>query len=72
MTGLVTAVTVTSGGSGYSFTSPSAVTFQGGGGSGAAATATLRGPRGNSQAENLWWARQAVYGKELLVEIEDE
>ena len=63
-------VTVTDRGRGYT-TAPS-VTISDGGGSGATAAATLRGPRGNSQAENLWWARQAVYGKELLVAIGDE
>ena len=63
-------VTVTDRGRGYT-TAPS-VTISDGGGSGATAAATLRRPRGNSQAENLWWARQAVYGKELLVEIGDE
>ena len=41
-------------------------------GSGAAATAYLRGPTGNSQVENLFWGRQTLYGKELLIEIAAE
>ena len=32
------------------------------------ATAVLR-RRGNTDVENLFWARQTLYGKELLIEI---
>ena len=64
----VTSVTITDRGRGY--TSAPAVTFTGGGGSGAAAEARLRS--GNTQSENLYWGRQALYGKQLLVEIADD
>ena len=65
----MTAVTIADRGRGY-VTAP-AVTFTGGGGTGAAATARLtRG--GNSPQENLFWARQTLYGKQLVVQIVDE
>ena len=41
-------------------------------GQGATAEAVLRGPTGNSQVENLFWGRQTLYGKELLIEIAAE
>ena len=64
----VTAVTVTNRGSGY--LSPPDVTITGGGGSGATATAILA-EGGNDQYHNLFWARQTLAGKRLLVEVAD-
>ncbi len=67
----VTSVRLTDPGSGY--TSTPTVTFDntGSGGSGAAARARLV-RRGYDQQDNLYWARQTLYGKQLLVEIADE
>ena len=62
----VTAVTVTNRGSGY--LSPPDVTITGGGGSGATATAILA-EGGNDQYHNLFWARQTLAGKRLLVKL---
>ena len=62
----VTSVTVTNRGSGYP--SPPAVTITGGGGSGATAHAILA-EEGNDQYHNLFWARQTLAGKRLLVRI---
>ena len=64
----VTAVTVTNRGSGY--LSPPDVTITGGGGSGATATAILA-EGGNDQYHNLFWARQTLAGKRLLVKLAD-
>ena len=64
----VTSVTVTNRGSGYP--SPPAVTITGGGGSGATATAILA-EGGNDQYHNLFWARQTLAGKRLLVKLAD-
>ncbi len=61
----VTSVTVTNRGSGYP--SPPAVTITGGGGSGATAHAILA-EEGNDQYHNLFWARQTLAGKRLLVQ----
>ena len=47
------------------------MTFTGGGGTGAAGTARLK-QRGNTQADNLYWARQTLYGKQLLVQVVEE
>ena len=68
----VTSVAVTNGGRGY--TSAPAVTFLGGGGSGAAATAVIGEVRrrGNTQSDNLYFARRTLYGKQLRVWIADE
>ena len=68
MSGPVNGVRITERGRGY--TSAPTVTFTGDG-SGAAATAEL-GSVGNSQQDNLYWARQTLYGKQLLVRIVDE
>ena len=46
------------------------MTLTGGGGSGATAEARVRS--GNTQSDNLYWGRQALYDKELLVEIVDD
>ena len=71
VTGVVSRVTITNGGSGY-VTAPS-VTFSGGSpGTAATATATLRGPRGNTEYDNLYWAQQALYGKQLRIRIEED
>ena len=64
----VTSVTVTNRGSGYP--SPPSVTITGGGGSGATAAAILA-EEGNDQYHNLFWARQTLAGKRLLVELAD-
>ena len=69
----VRSVTITNPGRGY--TSAPAVTIAAPGGSGttATATATLRpAPRGTSQAEHLYYARQTLYGKQLLVQLADQ
>ena len=59
---------------GRGYTTPPAVTFPHSfpNGHGAAAMAVLRGPTGIDQVENLFWGRQALYGKELLIEIAPE
>ena len=64
----VTSVTVTNRGSGYP--SPPSVTITGGGGSGATAHAILA-EEGNDQYHNLFWARQTLEGKQLLVKLAD-
>ncbi len=66
----MTSVTLTNPGSGYK-TAPTVSFVGGGGGSGAAASAKLV-RRGYDQQDNLYWARQTLYGKQLLVEIADE
>ncbi len=65
-----TSVTLTDPGSGYR-TAPTVRFVGGGGGSGAAARAKLV-RRGYDQFDNLYWARQTLYGKELLVQLPDE
>ena len=66
----VTSVRITNGGTGYR--TPPPVTFgSGGGGSGAAGIAVLQ-RRGNDEFQNLYFARQTLYGKELLVELVSE
>ena len=69
----VTSVTVTNRGRGY--TTAPAVTIAAPTnpiGAAATATATLVARRVNSQAENLYYARQTLYGKQLLVQLADE
>ena len=67
----VAGVRLTDRGSGYE-TAPS-VTFSGGSpGSAATAVATLRGPRGNTESDNVYWAQQALFGKQLRIRIEEE
>ena len=39
-------------------------------GTAATATATLRGPSGNTESDNRYWAQQALYGKQLRIRIE--
>ena len=68
----VTGVKVTDGGRGYTSAPTVTITRTGPNGSGATATAVLRGPTGNTEVENLFWARQTLYGKELLLEITAE
>ena len=62
---------LTDRGSGY-VTAPSVTFGSGGGGTGAAGTATLRGPRGNTEYDNVYWAQQALYGKQLRIRIEED
>ena len=68
----ITGIELTDRGRGYK--APPNITFTNTGpnGAGAAARAVLRGPTGNSQVENLFWGRQTLYGKELLIEIAGE
>lgn len=69
--GFVESVTVTNAGSGY--TSVPAVTFSAPppGGTTATATATLA-EGGYDRYQNLHWARQTLYGKQLLVQLVEE
>ncbi len=68
----ITGIELTDRGRGY--TAPPDITIirVGGNGSGAQARAVMRGKTGNSQVENLFWGRQTLYGKELLIEIAAE
>ena len=68
MDGRVTGVTITDPGSGY--TSAPTVTLTGGGGTGAAVAVEFEGG-GMDASENLFWARQALAGRQLVVEIAD-
>ena len=68
----VTAIELTDRGRGYKTAPTVTITRAGANGQGAAATAYLRGPTGNSQVENLFWGRQTLYGKELLIDIAAE
>ena len=68
----VTAIELTYRGRGYTAPPNITITRVGANGSGAAARAVMRGPTGNTQVENLFWGRQALYGKELLIEIADD
>ena len=71
LTDAVRAIEVTDGGSGY--TSAPAVVFTGGGSGVTAATAVAELKlTGNSEYDNLYFARQVLYGKELLIEITEE
>ncbi len=68
----ITAIELTDRGRGYKAPPSVTITPVGSNGENAAARAVLRGPTGNSQVENLFWGRQALYGKELLIEIAAE
>ena len=71
MTDAVRKIEVTDGGSGY--TSAPTVVFTGGGSGVTAATAVAELKlTGNSEYDNLYFARQVLYGKELLIEINEE
>ena len=71
MTDAVRAIEVTDGGSGY--TSAPTVVFTGGGSGVTAATAVAELKlTGNSEYDNLYFARQVLYGKELLIEVSEE
>ena len=68
--GSITGIELTDRGRGYK--APPNITITSGGGPngmGASAQAYLRGKTGNTDVENLFWGRQALYGKELLIEI---
>ena len=65
----VESVTITNGGSGY--TAPPSVGFAAGTGADAAGTAVLA-RTGNSLHQNLYWGRQTLYGKQLLVQVVDD
>ena len=62
----VESVRITNGGSGY--TAPPTVGFAAGTGADAAGAAVLA-RTGNSLHQNLYWGRQTLYGKQLLVEV---
>ncbi len=66
----VRSVTITNRGSGYE--SPPTVSFTGGSGSGAVGEAVLEPQLGNSRTENLYWARQTLYDKQLQVRLAGE
>ena len=73
----VTGVEITNPGSGY--VAPPTITITGHVattvpiGSGATAVATLGTfERGNTEIDNLYWARQTLYGKQLLIELADD
>ena len=68
----ITGIELTDRGRGYKAPPDITIIRAGSNGAGAAARAVLRGPTGNSQVENLFWGRQALYGKELLIEIAPE
>ncbi len=68
----VTGVRLTDPGRGYTEAPSVTITRTGANGHGATAEAVLRRPTGNSQVENLFWGRQTLYGKELLIEIAAE
>ncbi len=68
----ITAIELTDRGRGYEAPPDITITRVGSNGGGAVARAVLRGPTGNSQVENLFWGRQTLYGKELLIEIAPE
>ncbi len=65
----ITGIELTDRGRGYEAPPDITITRVGANGGGAAARAVLRGPTGNTDVENLFWGRQALYGKELLIEI---
>ena len=74
---VVTGVEITNPGSGY--TEAPTVTITGHVptsvpiGSGATAVAVLGTfKRGNTEVDNLYWARQTLYGKQLLIELADD
>ncbi len=68
----VRSIELTYRGRGYKVAPAVTITLTGPNGRNAAARAVLRGPTGNTQVENLFWGRQALYGKELLIEIAAE
>ncbi len=68
----ITAIELTDRGRGYKAPPTVTITPAGPNGRDGAARAVLRGPTGNSQVENLFWGRQTLYGKELLIEIAPE
>jgi len=67
----VTSVTVTNGGSGYTY--PPRVAFSRPPSGGRRATGITRlEESGNDQYQNLYWARQTLAGKQLLVQRADQ
>ena len=68
----ITGIELTHRGRGYKAPPNITITRVGNNGHGAVARAVMRGVTGNSQVENLFWGRQTLYGKELLIEIADE
>ena len=70
--GSITGIELTNRGRGYKAPPNITITRVGGNGAGAQARAVMRGKTGNSQVENLFWGRQTLYGKELLIEIAAE
>ena len=70
LTDKVTSITLTDGGSGYS--AAPTVQITGGGGNDDATAVARLGTSGYTEFDNLYWARQALYGKELVIEIAEE
>ena len=70
MTDKVTSITLTDRGSGYS--AAPTVQITGGGGNDDATAVARLGTSGYTEFDNLYWARQTLYGKELVIEIAEE
>ena len=70
LTDKVTSITLTDGGSGYS--AAPTVQITGGGGNDDATAVAKLAVSGYTEFDNLYWARQALYGKELVIEIAEE
>ena len=70
LTDKVTSITVTDGGSGYR--EAPTVEISGGGGNDDATAVAKLGVSGYTEFDNLYWARQTLYGKELVIEIAEE
>ena len=70
LTDKVTSITVTDRGSGYR-EAPTVEISGGGGNDDATAVAKLE-VSGYTEFDNLYWARQTLYGKELVIEIAEE
>ncbi len=68
----ITGIELTDRGRGYKAPPNITITNPGPDGRNFAARAVLRGPTGNTDVENLFWGRQTLYGKELLIEIAPE
>ncbi len=70
MTDKVTSITLTDGGSGYR--AAPTVQITGGGGNDDATAVAKLASSGYTEFDNLYWARQTLYGKELVIEIAEE
>ncbi len=70
LTDKVTSITLTDGGSGYR--AAPTVQITGGGGNDDATAVAKLAESGYTEFDNLYWARQTLYGKELVIEIAEE